>query len=156
MATLKDVGDLEGPIPTVDLDSNLIRKRSAVMRNNKEGTRTIEQARNITSEGRLTPYTRMQEETPARIATAAGPRPNFMKTDTQGNQVQKFTDRALTTFSGSHFSVTGLQNLTRADDLQTLKKENIKAKVAYEWKRIYRQLVKMDSDQKGVVDRSQF
>ncbi len=46
----------------------------------------------------------------------------------------------------SQISSTGLQNSARPDDHSQLRKENIKAKVAYEWKHIYKNLTKEDRE----------
>ena len=53
-------------------------------------------------------------------------------------------------------SATGLQNSSRADDTSLLRKENIKAKVAYEWKTIFKNLSRMDPAKSGIVTKPVF
>ena len=53
-------------------------------------------------------------------------------------------------------STTGLMNSTRAADQSQLRKDNIKARVGYEWKNIYKNLTRADVPQIGAVSRAHF
>ena len=44
----------------------------------------------------------------------------------------------------------------KTDEATKVKKEKIKARVAYEWKQIYKNLTKLDPSQRGTVTRGQF
>lgn len=52
----------------------------------------------------------------------------------------------MTHYESSVTSTTGLQNSARVEDISMLRKENIKAKVAYEWKQIYKHLTQFDQN----------
>ena len=44
----------------------------------------------------------------------------------------------------------------KTEDTNKVKKENIKARVAYEWKQIFKTLNKFDTDQTGLASKAQF
>jgi hypothetical protein len=58
--------------------------------------------------------------------------------------------------STSAYSNTGLQNSTKHSDMTTLKKDKVKAKVGYEWKKIFKELLRLDNKSTGSVSRDQF
>jgi len=51
---------------------------------------------------------------------------------------------------------TGLQNSARNFDLKQVSKDNVKAKVGYEWKKIYKHLTRADEHNTGAVTKQQF
>ena len=72
-----------------------------------------------------------------------------MKTD---HTVRSVVSRALMQAeTPSITSTTGLQNSARAGDISSLRKDHIKAKVAYEWKSIFKALTRADPQQSGQV-----
>lgn len=59
------------------------------------------------------------------------------------------------TRSGRNNSMSQTQYSTsKGDETTKLKKENIKARVAYEWKQIFKTLNKFDSDQTGLASKA--
>ena len=59
------------------------------------------------------------------------------------------------TRSGRNTSMSQTQYSTsKGDETSKLKKENIKARVAYEWKQIFKTLNKFDSDQTGLASKA--
>ena len=59
------------------------------------------------------------------------------------------------TRSGRNTSMSQTQYSTsKGDETTKLKKENIKARVAYEWKQIFKTLNKFDSDQTGLASKA--
>ena len=58
--------------------------------------------------------------------------------------------------STSAYSNTGLMNSTRNDNISVIHKDQVKAKVGYEWKRIFKGLLKADKNSSGAVSKEQF
>ena len=109
----------------------------------------------MTSEGRLTSLYEIDEYGPFKHRHVSGNKHQNV------NLNSKYSGRknmALTQNVSSVASSTGLQNSTTSnlDYVNQKNRDNIKAKVAYEWKSIFKNLVKVDTENTGSVTKEQF
>jgi len=101
-----------------------------------------EDGRYITAEGRQTPLHLIQEN------------PHSAARNSKLNQSHggKHTRNGAST--AYHTNQPSIASTARGDEANKIKKENIKAKVAYEWKSIFRYLTKFDSDETGTCSKA--
>ena len=109
------------------------------------------------SESGLSPINRVNDLSPNSILKNI----NLRKSQagaTRPNQLLEGLESIKERQAARATSMSQTQQSYRTDnnDANRVKKENIKARVAYEWKQIYRNLNKFDTDQTGLASKAQF
>lgn len=129
---------------------------------------TIENTINVYDDGLMTPLARIDEKKPmqSRLATAHARKTGFSRKNNPSHDAHSYAMKSETRSGLSRVfnnndnpsitSSTGLQNSARVNDISKLRKDHIKAKVAYEWKQIFKNLTRYDPSQSGKVSANQF